>query len=93
MAARAHPALPDAGLAALWRERLAYEIVFAAWPGEPGGGHYFMPIAGIGLIRKTILEGRELQVRVSGILCRDGDHATAVRQMIASPRSSDHNFW
>jgi hypothetical protein len=87
MAACAHPALADAGLAALWRERLANEIVFALWPGEVGkGGHYFMPIVGIGLLRRTILEGKELQVRVSGIPCRDGGHATTVQQMIVWPR-------
>jgi hypothetical protein len=83
-AAESHPTLADE-LVALWRLILEHEIVFAVWRGEPGrGGHYYMPLKGAGLIRKTILEGMTLRARVSGVLCRDGDHASDVQRSLAS---------
>jgi hypothetical protein len=87
-AARTHPALADGGPAGIWRVFLANEIVLAVWPGEsPRGGHYFMPLKGGGLIRKTIREGRTLHARISGIMFRDSDHATTTQRTLASARN------
>jgi hypothetical protein len=87
-AAGTHPELADAGPAAIWRVFLANEIVLAVWPGEgPRGGHYFMPLKGGGLIRKTIREGRTLHARISGIMFRDGTHATTMQRALASARN------
>jgi hypothetical protein len=84
-AAQTHPALTDGGPAAIWRVILANEIVLAVWPDESvRGGHYFMPLKGGGLIRKTIREGLTLRARISGIMLRDGGHATAIQRALAS---------
>jgi hypothetical protein len=46
-----------------------------------------MPLKGGGLIRKTIREGLTLRVRISGIMFRDGDHATAIQRSLVSTRN------
>jgi hypothetical protein len=73
------------GPAAIWRAMLANEIVFAVWPGEGAGEHYFMPLKGGGLIRKTIREGRTLHARISGVMFRDVGQAIAMQ--LASTRN------